>query len=175
MREFDSPRTHQGLFALEAHQDEHPAFNRRAVGSIPIGRTRFSSPRRLVVGRQAFNLRTRVQFSPRIPCVPLVQWITTRVYETRNSGSSPERDTKIWARLPAARMGHCLCLDGGSIPHAPAKVLTMWTRGLSRLPLKQDIRGFESRHRRQVRLRNLTPEHLTNSRRRRYGCVAEMD
>ena len=27
-------------FALEAHQDEHPAFNRRAVGSIPIGRTR---------------------------------------------------------------------------------------------------------------------------------------
>ena len=29
-------------FALEAHKNERPAFNRRAVGSIPIGRTRSS-------------------------------------------------------------------------------------------------------------------------------------
>lgn len=29
-----------GFFASEAHKDEHPAFNRRAVGSIPTGRTR---------------------------------------------------------------------------------------------------------------------------------------
>ena len=30
---------------------------------------------------------------------------------------------QVWARLPAARMRHCLCLDGGSIPLAPAKSL----------------------------------------------------
>ena len=65
--------------------------------------------------------RSRVRIPPSLPCVPLVQWITTRVYETRDSGSSPERDAKFWARLPAARMGHCLCLDGGSTPLAPAK------------------------------------------------------
>ena len=39
--------------------------------------------------------RSRVRIPPSLPCVPLVQWITTRVYETRDSGSSPERDTKV--------------------------------------------------------------------------------
>jgi hypothetical protein len=39
--------------------------------------------------------RTRVRIPPSLPCVPLVQWITTRVYETRDSGSSPERDAKF--------------------------------------------------------------------------------
>jgi hypothetical protein len=38
---------------------------------------------------------TRVRIPPSLPCVPLVQWITTRVYETRDSGSSPERDAKF--------------------------------------------------------------------------------
>jgi hypothetical protein len=134
MREFDSPRTHQILnertgdcageahgrksvvrgkkrdrFALEAHKDEHPAFNRVAVGSIPIGRTRsFHEDVGKRSSRQTFNLeiagsifhgaqRTSPvrRIPPSLPCVPLVQWITTRVYETRNSGSSPERDTKF--------------------------------------------------------------------------------
>ena len=45
-------------FALEAHQDEHPAFNRRAVGSIPIGRTKKVSRgcRQDGSSRQTFNL-----------------------------------------------------------------------------------------------------------------------
>ena len=76
-------------FALEAHQDEHPAFNRRAVGSIPIGRTR----RSFFMRRWKVSCQTFYRFT--LPCVPLVQWITTRVYETRDSGSSPERDTKF--------------------------------------------------------------------------------
>jgi hypothetical protein len=100
---------------------------------------------------------TRVRIPPSLPCVPLVQWITTRVYETRDSGSSPERDTKVRragcsgasscaelvkrARLPAARMRHCLCLDGGSIPLAPAKGLITSTSGLSPLTLNQLIAG----------------------------------
>lgn len=37
---------------------------------------------------------------------------------------------QVWARLPAARMGHCLCLDGGSIPLAPANApLLEWCNG----------------------------------------------
>ena len=45
------------IFALEAHQDEHPAFNRRAVGSIPIGRTKvLRGCRQDGLSRQTFNL-----------------------------------------------------------------------------------------------------------------------
>ena len=46
------------IFALEAHQDEHPAFNRGAVGSIPIGRTRrfFHEDVGKRSSRQTFNL-----------------------------------------------------------------------------------------------------------------------
>ena len=43
--------------------------------------------------------RTRVRIPPSLPCVPLVQWITTRVYETRDSGSSPERDANFFGRV----------------------------------------------------------------------------
>ena len=72
--------------------------------------------------------RSRVRIPPSLPYVPLVQRIKTRVYETRDSGSNPERDTKFMnkarARRPAARIRHCLCHDRGSIPLAPAKVST---------------------------------------------------
>ena len=45
------------IFALEAHQDEHPAFNRRAVGSIRIGRTTsFHEDVGKRSSRQTFNL-----------------------------------------------------------------------------------------------------------------------
>ena len=86
MREFDSPRTHQiertgggSLCALE--NGSRSKLIRMSIRLLTGGQlVRFQSgapavfcPRRLVVGRQAFNLRTRVQFSPRIPCVPLVQ------------------------------------------------------------------------------------------------------
>ena len=112
-------------FALEAHQDEHPAFNRRVVGSIPIGRTKefFCEDVGKWSSRQTFNL----EIAGSNPAVLTMRPVGPMDHDAslRNSRFRFESGAGcqfFWACLPAARMGHCLCLDGGSIPLAPAKV-----------------------------------------------------
>jgi hypothetical protein len=110
-------------FALEAHKDEHPAFNRRAIGSIPIGRTKaFREDVGKRLSRQTFNLEIAGSNPAVLTRVPFVQRIRTRVYETRNSGSNPERDTKCGRVFQRPGWGTVSASTGVRFPSRPPKI-----------------------------------------------------
>jgi hypothetical protein len=140
-------------FALEAHQDEHATLNREAAGSIPAGRTSIGSLppvevelafKQYAVGSnptrptKRFSRRCllKARMRPFQGCDAVSRSASATMPRSSNgsgqNATNVQIPVRIWsgvpnlrARLLAARMEHCLCFDGGSIPLVPANVSTM--------------------------------------------------
>jgi hypothetical protein len=79
-----------------------------------------------LLGSLTFHQRTGVQLSSPAPCVPFVQWIRTERYERSDSGSSPERDTRVCGVVAERQRRLTVYEDQvGSTPTHFANSLTM--------------------------------------------------
>ena len=129
MREFDSPRTHQ-TFAHLRGRSKLIRMSTRLLTGGQLVRFQSGAPGgfREDVGRRSSRQNFNLEIAGSIPAVLAMRPVGPMDHDAslRNSKFRFESGAgyqSLRARLPAARMGHCLCLDGGSIPLAPAKGL----------------------------------------------------